>query len=140
MGLDMYLMRANREEAEGWDNLNREERSQILGPWKEVCYWRKANQIRQWFVDNCNYPADGNCEEVEVTKEDLERLMDTCREVLDNHDLAAELLPRSNGFFFGGQEYDEWYFDDLIDTYKSCQYILETTDWEKEKVIYSDWW
>ena len=70
MGLDMYLMRANREEADGWDNLNSVEQRKVSSPWMEVCYWRKANQIRQWFVDNCNYPAGGNCEEVEVTKKD----------------------------------------------------------------------
>ena len=140
MELDMYLMRANRKEAEDWENLNREEQNLAPDPWTEVCYWREANQIRQWFVDNCDYPADGNCEKVEVTKENLEKLMDTCREVLDNHDLAEELLPCSSSFFFGSQEYDEWYFVDLIDTYESCQYILESTDWEKEVVVYSDWW
>lgn len=142
MGLDMYLMRANREEANGWDNLTAEERADIReqDPWIEVCYWRKANQIRQWFVENCSYPEDGNCEEVEVTKEDLEKLMDTCRKVIDNPKLASELLPCSSGFFYGSQEYDEWYFEDLEDTIAACERIIRNTDWEKEIVIYTDWW
>lgn len=117
----MYLMRANREEADGWDNLNSEEQRKVSSPWKEVCYWRKANQIRKWFVDNCGYPRDGNCDEVEVTKEALENLIDTCRKILDNHNLAEELLPCSEGFFFGSQEYDEWYFDDLTHTCDTCK-------------------
>lgn len=136
----MSLMRANREEAEGWDNLNSEEQRKVSSPWEEVCYWRKANQIRQWFVDNCNYPANGNCEEVEVTKEDLQKLVDTCQKVLNNHDLAEELLPCSVGFFFGSYEYDEWYFDELDYTRKVCQHIVDTADWEKDIIIYTDWW
>ena len=142
MGLDMYLERANREELDGWDNLTEEEREKSLAmsPWNEVHYWRKANQIRNWFVENCGYPEDGNCEEVEVSKEDLENLMDTCRKVINNHELAKELLPRSSGFFYGSQEYDEWYFEDLEDTISACERIIRNTDWEKEKVIYTDWW
>lgn len=142
MGLDMYLMRANREEAEGWKNLSYDERTSAMdqSPWTEVCYWRKANQIRQWFVDNCNYPADGNCDEAEVTKENLEALIDTCRKVIENHKLADELLPCSKGFFFGSQDYDEWYFEDLEYTITTCEDVIKSTNWEKEIVTYSDWW
>lgn len=142
MGLDMYLMRANKEEAKGWENLVADERISIMdqNPWTEVCYWRKANQIRNWIVENCGYPADGNCEEVEITKENLEALIDTCRKVVDNPKLANELLPCSTGFFFGSQEYDKWYFEDLKNTIATCENIIHDTDWEKEKIIYSDWW
>ncbi len=142
MGLDMYLMRANREEAEGWKNLAADERITIMdqSPWTEVCYWRKANQIRQWFVDNCDYPADGNCDEAEVTKENLEALIDTCRKVIENPKLANELLPCSRGFFFGSQDYDKWYFEDLEHTIITCEDVIKSTNWEKEIVTYSDWW
>jgi len=142
MGLDMYLMRTNREEAEGWENLTTAERTAAMdqNPWDEVGYWRKANQIRKWFVDNCDYPEDGDCEEVEVTKGDLENLAATCREVLANHGLAEKLLPCKQGFFFGSYDYDEWYFLQLEDTISICEDIIHNTDWEKEKVIYTDWW
>ena len=142
MGLDMYLMRANREEANGWENLTASERASVRdqNPWTEVCYWRKANQIRKWIVENCGYPEDGNCEEAEISKENLENLVDTCRKVMDNPESASELLPCSPGFFYGSQEYDEWYFDDLEHTIVACEIIIRNTDWEKEKVIYTDWW
>ena len=142
MGLDMYLMSANREEADGWENLTTAERTAVMdeNPWSEVGYWRKANQIREWFVNNCDYPADGDCEEVEITKEDLEKLADTCRGVLANHDLAEKLLPCKKGFFFGSYDYDEWYFLQLEDTIGICEDTIHNTDWEKEKVIYTDWW
>lgn len=138
----MYLMSANREEAKSWKNLKANEKTCAMDqdPWCEVGYWRKANQIRNWFVNNCNYPEDGNCEKVEVTKENLEKLMNTCREVLANHDLAEKLLPSSRGFFFGSYDYDEWYFLQLEDTIRICEDVILDTDWEKEEVIYTDWW
>ena len=33
--------------------------------------------------------------------------------------LAKELLPPTKGPFFGSQEIDKWYFDDLIKTYET---------------------
>lgn len=142
MGLDMFLYRVNRDELEGWNNLTPEEQHKSIcdSPYTEVCYWRKANQIRNWIVEHCGYPEDGNCDEIEITKEELQDLIDTCRKVLESHELAAELMPTSAGFFFGSQEYDKWYYEDLDCTIKTCQKILNDTDWEKERIIYTDWW
>ena len=140
MGLDMYLLRANREELDGWENLNSEERSYVSKPFQEVYYWRKANQIRQWIVENCDYPEYGNCEEIEITKEKLQALVNACNKVLNNHELADKIMPTSDGFFFGDTEYDERYFDDLASTAEGCAKIIESTDWDKEIIIYTDWW
>ena len=55
---------------------------------EQVAYWRKANQIFKWFEDNC---ADGhfeNCSSVLVTKEQLEKLLRTCKMVLANSELV----------------------------------------------------
>jgi homoserine trans-succinylase len=48
---------------------------------EEVAYWRKANQIHQWFVQNVQ---DGNddCGSYDVTKEELQQLVDLCKTVL----------------------------------------------------------
>jgi len=75
-------------------------------------YWRKANQIHNWFVENVQGGID-DCQKVYVSTEDLEKLRDTCRKVLENKKLASELLPTQSGFFFGGTEYNEFYFEDL---------------------------
>ena len=49
---------------------------------EEVAYWRKANAIHRWFVDNVQ-DGDDDCNyHREVTKEDLESLRDTCIKVL----------------------------------------------------------
>jgi len=31
-------------------------------------------------------------------------------------DKAEDLLPTASGFFFGGTEYDEWYYEQINDT------------------------
>jgi hypothetical protein len=37
---------------------------------------------------------------------------------------APELLPPQSGFFFGGTEYDEYYFQDLEKTRKMIEDVL----------------
>lgn len=78
-------------------------------------YWRKANQIHTWFVDNCQQGID-ECQTVNVAREQLEELKDLCNQVLADNSLAEDLLPTNSGFFFGSTEYDEYYFQDLRDT------------------------
>lgn len=63
-----------------------------------------------------------------VDKEDVDDIIDRCKEIIrakekgDNLDeaetpeeLAASLLPTQSGFFFGGTDYDEYYFWDVKD-------------------------
>lgn len=73
MGLDMYLMKKNKGTSD-------EE-------YAKVAYWRKANQIRQWFVNHISeFNEDDNCEYFTVTKELLERLVMDCYCVLCSRD------------------------------------------------------
>ena len=81
----------------------------------KVGYWRKSNQVHQWFVDNCQDGED-DCRESYVPREKLIELRDICQEILADHSLADDLLPTQSGFFFGSTEYDEWYFRDLEET------------------------
>lgn len=52
----------------------------------------------------------------------------------------AELLPTASGFFFGGTDYDEWYFKDVEDTIKIINDVLDTTDFEKQIIFYRSSW
>lgn len=90
----------------------------------EVIYWRKANAIHKWFVNNVQSGVD-NCGTYYVSYEDLQNLADLCEKVLADHSLAPELLPSEGGFFFGTTEYDEWYFDSLTHTISSIKMIFE---------------
>lgn len=48
----------------------------------EAAYWRKANQVHQWFVKNCQSGKD-ECQETWVQREQLEELRDLCKKVLN---------------------------------------------------------
>jgi hypothetical protein len=82
-----------------------------------VMYWRKANAIHRWFVENVQSGED-DCEKRCVSREDLRALMALCDQVLAarNPDQAEEMLPTESGFFFGSTDYDDWYWKDIQDT------------------------
>ncbi len=90
---------------------------------EEVGYWRKANQIHKWFVDNVQNGID-ECQSSYVSRESLEELLELCKQVRDDNSKAEELLPSASGFFFGGTEYDEWYFNDINHTIEIIEECL----------------
>lgn len=155
MGLDMYLF------AKKYTSKYSEKKDKVLNEklWKlfklekgdnlsscevkfECGYWRKSNQIHNWFVENTQKGED-NCQESDVSREQLLELKELCLEVLDiiskkklktinsinrftkeeekikvypDTKEIEDLLPTQKGFFFGGYEIDEWYKDDLENT------------------------
>jgi hypothetical protein len=82
-----------------------------------VGYWRKANQIHKWFVDNIQEGVD-DCGDYYVSRESLQALRALCQQVIDFGHLATDKLPPQSGFFFGRDTVDEYYFRDLEDTIK----------------------
>lgn len=104
----------------------------------KIGYWRKANAVHDWFVQNCQ---DGNddCREAYVSTEQLEELRKVCQMVLDNHALASEYLPTTSGFFFGSTEYDEWYFQDLQSTVEIIDNALSNIGDEWSFSYQSSW-
>ena len=105
----------------------------------EVGYWRKANAIHNWFVENCGHGED-NCQQMEVSVEKLETLLDLCKQVSKDHSLAEALLPTQPGFFFGSLEYDDWYFKQIDYTIKAIEPVIEFLKNIKDKQKASDWW
>ena len=105
----------------------------------EVTYWRKSNEIHKWFVDNVQKGVD-DCGDYHVSEEDLRKLLNDVEEVLNNREKAEELLPTQSGFFFGGTEYDEYYWQGLEETRDKLKEILQS-DWIKEVDLYyhSSW-
>lgn len=51
-------------------------------------------------------------------------------------ELAEELLPTTEGFFFGSTLYDSGYIDDLKDTIMQIDRILEDFDFENDEIYY----
>ena len=96
----------------------------------KVGQWRKANEIHQYFVDNCQGGED-DCRLSYVSRDKVTELLDLCKQVLADHSKAEELLPTQQGFFFGSTEYGEWYFQDLEDTVSILENCLTMgDDWE----------
>ncbi len=60
--------------------------------------------------------------------------------VIANKEVCEELLPTVSGFFFGAQDYNQYYLDDLQDTIKICDEALRTTDFETQMLFYCSSW
>jgi hypothetical protein len=105
---------------------------------ENVVYWRKANAIHKWFVDNCQDGID-ECQDTYVEKESLDELLDLCKQVKKDNKLAPTLLPATSGFFFGGTDYDEWYFDAINHTIKAISALL-AEDISQASIYYHSSW
>ena len=153
MGLDMYLTR--KTYVKQWSHQKPEEQfeititkggkpydgidvSNVTNIEEEVGYWRKANQIHRWFVENVQNGVD-NCGEYSVSKSELETLRNICTEVLNDHSKAEELLPSTSGFFFGNTDYDEWYYNDVERTIEIIDKIIGETN-PNQDIYYSSSW
>ena len=156
MGLDMYIFRVweinaqyrtKADQITGSIDISEGDKklpidfSRLDEITEEVAYWRKANHIHRWFVENVQGGKD-DCNRYEVDIEQLKELRDLCAEVLDkavivdsedptqgkviqNVDEIKELLPTSPGFFFGSMEYGPWYIWDTEGTVEKLDKILE---------------
>ena len=151
MGLDMYL-RAKRyvsnfdfrpddkelnqkiRESLGLNHLNDSNGLEVS---VTVGYWRKANQVHQWFVDNVQAGED-DCKSYWVQKSKMKELLDLCKEVLETKN--ADLLPPQSGFFFGSTEVDEWYWEDIQHTIRLIESVLNDESLKEYDFEYQSSW
>lgn len=143
MGLDMYLTKKvyvganyDHNNVTGKVTLKKDGKpikvnvNKITYIEEEFMYWRKANAIHKFFVDNVQNGND-DCKPYYVSTEVLKDLYNRCCMVLADHSKAPELLPSQSGFFFGSTDYDEWYFEDI----KSTAEVLKDVE-EEDNVEY----
>lgn len=104
---------------------------------ESVAYWRKQNAIHKWFVDKVQSGND-DCGYYYVSTEDLKELLDLCKEVKENPTKASALLQTTSGFFFGGTDYDEWYFEGINYTIKTIEELLKQEDEYNSLGFWSD--
>lgn len=108
----------------------------------EYAYWRKANAIHKWFVDNICGGVD-DCElSRAITQEEIVDLHERCKTILGttNKETWAKLLPTLPGFFFGSTEYDDRYLEDIRHTLIVCESILKDFDFDKYSLHYEASW
>ncbi len=184
MGLDMYLnkktyvgneyakvlkrelveIKPNEKHEEAIKKIKTDRIAEIV---ERVGYWRKANHIHSWFVENVQEGRD-ECQESYVGVEKLEELLKLCKKVIKGSKLvkgkvtngyrilsggkeepiledgqyikdpsvAKKLLPCTKGFFFGGTEYDQYYYEQMEETIK----ILEEAIKEDGEYYYQASW
>jgi len=106
----------------------------------DVAYWRKANQIMNWFTRRNDW--DDDRQEVTLSGKELMEFVHSCKTVIASlkssratnsngtivfldTDTALELLPPLEGFFFGSQNIDEYYLNDLEKTIEQLSEIEE---------------
>lgn len=150
MGLDMYLTKRtyigaeleHREVGGKIDitikgepvNINFDRVQSLV---ESVGYWRKSNQIHNWFVENVQDGED-DCREYHVSREQFEALLSDINTVLtakgtpEEEGAIEDILPTASGCFFGSTKIDERYWEDLEDTKKLVTEILAEMD-EDEK-------
>lgn len=132
MGLDMYLYAKKYEGNWSFEKAQNANHLAILELYPDVKisenapaievsitvgYWRKANAIHNWFVQNVQKGED-DCGNYYVSRENLVALRNECAKVLENQKVLtnssdSDILPPVAGFFFGNDERDEWYFDSV---------------------------
>lgn len=177
MGLDMYLTKktyiwSGKDGKRDLSDIVIPEKYKDIKPERiksiseEVAYWRKANQIHKWFVENVQDDND-NCGEYYVDNEKLQELVNLCKKVIEtakytegdilvssgwkegkefkeyekgkviaNVEEIEAILPSNSGFFFGSTEYDEYYISDLENTIKQIEPLLK----EEGDFYYSSSW
>lgn len=105
---------------------------------EQVCYWRKANAIHKWFVDNVQKGED-DCRTYDVEREQLTELLALCRKALESKH-PEKILPTQGGFFFGSTDYDDGYKDDLRHTVETLSAVLSEPDADSGWFEYSASW
>lgn len=100
--------------------------------------FRKHNYLMPWMKDIIGSEVE-NCEEYEITKDQLEDLLANVESVLNDHSKASILLPTQGGFFWGSIDYDEYYFEDLEYARDKLSEMLNDMDGEENATFWS-WW
>ena len=181
MGLDMYLIRKKYVGASyEWRKVTGKIEIEIDGKKlpiefnrlayieENACYWRKANAIHRWFVENVQDEKD-DCGNYYVSINKLEELLEKCEEVkskaiikkgkikngrkiengewvdiledgeyVENADEIRNILPTQEGFFFGSTEYDKWYMQDIEYTIEELKKLIKEEKKLNDMGFYSE--
>jgi len=129
---------------------------------EQVSYWRKFNALHGWFVNELNDGFD-NCAPIHVSKENFIELLELLKgvqNVINNskkktkilkdwngeeyeHNVylceeeVKEVLPPTQGFFFGGYEVDDYYKQEVDRTIMVIEETLKEIEEAEKLGIYS---
>lgn len=122
-----------------------------------VGYWRKANAIHNWFVNNIQSGED-DCKEYYVSRAKLQELKMECLTVLLYQQREKNYvghgvfigeeetppqeewpLPPSEGFFFGSNDRDDYYYEYLKETVSIIDAVCNDLP-EQWEIYYESSW
>lgn len=133
---------------------------------EEIAYWRKFNALHGWFVTNLANQVD-DCKEIYVSEENLKELHELLmkvQETLNNaktvetvhkdwngNDYTVESFDCENelnelgfvpteGFFFGGQNIDSYFKNNVDNTVKVFEEILAEIEENKKNGLSSEYY
>lgn len=164
MGLDMYFYarKTTYKSFSKWDNPDRANevnypedlktfsdyicdrnfKSELIETTYQIGYFRKFNALHSYIVKTFANGVD-DCRDIILYKEDVEQIKKVLDEVLNAHqqvEKAKELLPTQSGFFFGGTDYDEYYFEDVKVAADLMHSFLDNFDFDKYQLVYQASW
>jgi hypothetical protein len=129
MGLDMYAWRVKAEDAIGDFEIARNEENSAKV--EELAYWRKHHDLHGWMERL--YRLKGgtkesfNCVPVQLSMADLNAL---------ENDVLNNLLPETQGFFFGTNPPDEYTMKQDMEFIANAKLAIAAGD----AVYYDSWW
>ena len=125
-------------------------------------YWRKANAIHQWFVEHVQDGSDDcqndyvSKEDMEALLDAVNTVLNASELVegtitngysfengkktpitkegkyIKDPTVAKALLPTTEGLFFGSTDYDQYYYQDLVNTKNILEEALEDDEGDYE--------
>lgn len=101
-----------------------------------IAYWRKFNALHAWMVKNVQNDED-DCGEYIVTEEHLKKLQGDLSSITEEN--AKDVLPVKPGFFFGGTDYDEWYWKEVESLKCTINHLIDQQEREFMYVYSSSW-
>jgi len=137
MGLDMYLTQSvyigtplGKNERSGELEIKTSLSSEsLLLPFAKIkaielefLYWRKANHIHKWFVDNIQ---DGNddCGRYHLAEGDFLKLYRDLKLAILKQD--PTIFPPAEGMFFGSTKIDNYYWQEINRTAATLKPIID---------------
>lgn len=98
--------------------------------------FRKVNCLQGYFENKYHIE---NCQEFPIEKHMVEEILSLTEQVLAEPNKGKELFPIQLGFFYGNYEYNDYYIDDVRETYDAFKRLNEHFD-EFDEVVYYCWY
>lgn len=131
IGLCSYIDKTNYKEAIKEGSMGKVDLRVRVG------YWRKFNALHSWFVKNVQGEVD-DCGSYIVEERHLQILNMELKSITKEN--IKDILPTQKGFFFGGTDYDDYFWADIESLKAFVTYALTQVNFRERTLIYHASW